>query len=91
MVIAHIEQLGGGVSSFERAILARIFGVGASWRRRSNYPQSVHRQLWITCEYFFLLAPRNDEKSSNGAVSSRVLVATMKSQQAVAKRFVGRR
>jgi acetoacetate decarboxylase len=37
-----------------------------------------------------VLAACNDEKSSNGAVSSRVLVATMKAQQAVAIRFVGR-
>ena len=40
---------------------------------------------------FLLLASCNEEKSSNGAVSSRVLLATMKSQQAVAIRFVGRR
>ena len=31
------------------------------------------------------------KKSSNGAVSSQVLLATMKAQQAVAIRFVGRR
>ena len=38
-----------------------------------------------------MLEARNDEKSSNGAVSSGVLLATMKAQQAVAIRFVGRR
>ena len=38
-----------------------------------------------------MLADRNDEKSSNGAVFRRVLLATMKAQQAVAIRFVGRR
>jgi hypothetical protein len=38
-----------------------------------------------------MLVARNDEKSSIGAVSSRVLLATMKAQQAVAIRFVGRR
>src|SRR5436190_11900565 len=38
-----------------------------------------------------MLAARNGEKSSNGAVSSGVLLATMKAQQAVAIRFVGRR
>jgi hypothetical protein len=38
-----------------------------------------------------MLAARNGEKSSNGAVLRRVLVATMKAQQAVAIRFVGRR
>ena len=38
-----------------------------------------------------MLAARNDEKSSNDAVSSEVLLATMKAQQAVAIRFVGRR
>jgi hypothetical protein len=38
-----------------------------------------------------MLVARNDEKSSNGAVSSGVLLATMKAQQAVAIRFVGRR
>jgi hypothetical protein len=37
------------------------------------------------------LACRNGEKSSTGAVSREVLLATMKSQQAVAIRFVGRR
>jgi hypothetical protein len=38
-----------------------------------------------------LLAPCNDEKSSIGAVSREVLLATMKAQQEVARRFVGRR
>jgi hypothetical protein len=38
-----------------------------------------------------MLVACNDEKSSNGAVSSAVLLATMKAQQAVAIRFVGRR
>jgi hypothetical protein len=38
-----------------------------------------------------MLAARNGIKSSNGAVSSRGVLATMKSQQAVAKHFVGRR
>jgi hypothetical protein len=38
-----------------------------------------------------MLAARNDEKSSTGAALRRVLLATMKSQQAVAIRFVGRR
>ena len=38
-----------------------------------------------------MLADRNDEKSSIGAVSGTVLLATMKAQQAVAIRFVGRR
>jgi TRAP-type mannitol/chloroaromatic compound transport system permease large subunit len=38
-----------------------------------------------------MLAARNGEKSSNGAVLRQVLVATMKAQQAVAIRFVGRR
>jgi len=38
-----------------------------------------------------MLADRNDEKSSKDAVSSAVLLATMKAQQAVAIRFVGRR
>jgi hypothetical protein len=38
-----------------------------------------------------LLAHCNDEKSSIGAVSSGGLLATMKAQQAVAIRFVGRR
>jgi hypothetical protein len=38
-----------------------------------------------------MLVARNDEKSSNGAVFRRVLLATMKAQQAVAIRFVGRR
>jgi hypothetical protein len=33
----------------------------------------------------------NGKKSSNDAVSSTVLLATMKAQQAVAIRFVGRR
>jgi hypothetical protein len=33
----------------------------------------------------------NGEKSSNGAVFGAVLLATMKAQQAVAIRFVGRR
>jgi hypothetical protein len=37
------------------------------------------------------LARCNEKKSSNGAVFSPVLVTTMKSQQAVAIRFVGRR
>jgi hypothetical protein len=37
------------------------------------------------------LARCNDAKSSNGAVCSRPLLTTMKSQQAVANRFVGRR
>jgi hypothetical protein len=39
----------------------------------------------------FVLDHCNDQKSSNGAVFSGVLLATMKAQQAVAKRFVGRR
>jgi hypothetical protein len=34
-----------------------------------------------------MLADRNDKKSSNGAVSRGVLLATMKAQQAVAKTF----
>jgi len=38
-----------------------------------------------------MLAPCNGDKSSNGAVSGEVLLATMKAQQAVAIRFVGRR
>jgi len=38
-----------------------------------------------------MLAARNGKKSSNGAVSGKVLLATMKAQQAVAIRFVGRR
>jgi hypothetical protein len=38
-----------------------------------------------------MLAPCNDAKSSIGAVFSEVLLATMKAQQAVAIRFVGRR
>jgi hypothetical protein len=37
------------------------------------------------------LAHCNDEKSRIGAVSRQVLLATMKAQQAVAIRFVGRR
>jgi len=37
------------------------------------------------------LATRNGAKSSNGAVFGGVLLATMKAQQAVAIRFVGRR
>jgi len=37
------------------------------------------------------LVGRNGEKSSKGAVFGVVLVATMKAQQAVAIRFVGRR
>ncbi|MEQ1804227.1 MAG: hypothetical protein ABL900_02535 [Burkholderiaceae bacterium] len=37
------------------------------------------------------MATRNAEKSSIGAVFRPVLVATMKAQQAVAIRFVGRR
>jgi hypothetical protein len=39
----------------------------------------------------FLLATRNGRKTSIGAGSSRVLLATMNAQQAVAKRSVGRR
>jgi len=38
-----------------------------------------------------MLEACNDKKSSNGAVSSQGLLDTMKSQQAVAIRFVGRR
>jgi len=38
-----------------------------------------------------MLAACNGVKSSNGAVSSQGLLATMKAQQAVAKHFVGRR
>jgi hypothetical protein len=38
-----------------------------------------------------MLAGRNGRKCSNGAVSSRGLLATMEAQQAVAIRFVGRR
>jgi hypothetical protein len=38
-----------------------------------------------------MLGTRNGKKSSNGAVFRRVLLATMKAQQAVAIRFVGRR
>jgi len=38
-----------------------------------------------------MLGARNGKKSSNGAVSSAGLLATMKAQQAVAIRFVGRR
>ena len=38
-----------------------------------------------------MLATRNGVKSSNGAVSRGGLLATMKAQQAVAIRFVGRR
>jgi hypothetical protein len=38
-----------------------------------------------------VLAVRNGAKSSNGAVCSRPILNTMKSQQAVAIRFVGRR
>jgi hypothetical protein len=38
-----------------------------------------------------MLVASNDEKSSNGAVFRGVLLATMKAQQAVAIRFVGRR
>jgi hypothetical protein len=38
-----------------------------------------------------MLAACNGVKSSNGAVSSLGLLATMKAQQAVAKHFVGRR
>jgi hypothetical protein len=34
-----------------------------------------------------MLADCNDKKSSNGAVSRGVLLATMKAQQAVAKTF----
>jgi hypothetical protein len=37
------------------------------------------------------LAVCNGRKTSNGAASSLALLATMKAQQAVAKRFVGRR
>ncbi|MEO6033420.1 MAG: hypothetical protein ABIP61_16250 [Burkholderiaceae bacterium] len=33
----------------------------------------------------------NDEKSSHGAACRRALLTTMKAQQAVANRFVGRR
>jgi len=39
----------------------------------------------------FVLDRCNDQKCSKGAVFSEVLLATMKAQQAVAKRFVGRR
>jgi hypothetical protein len=39
----------------------------------------------------FLLVGCNEQKSSSGAVSRQVLLATMKAQQAVAIRFVGRR
>jgi hypothetical protein len=56
-----------------------------------NNPQPIHKVLWITCGWFSLLAACNDEKSSIGAVSSRVVLTTMKAQQAVAIRFVGRR
>ena len=50
-------------------------------------PQAFVDKLLI----IFLLDTCNDEKSSNGAVSSRPLLTTMKAQQAVAIRFVGRR
>jgi len=56
-----------------------------------KYPQTIHMLLLITCGLFLMLAARNDEKSSNDAVFSGVLLATMKAQQAVAIRFVGRR
>jgi len=38
-----------------------------------------------------MLATRNGAKSSNDAVSSPIVLTTMKAQQAVAKHFVGRR
>jgi hypothetical protein len=38
-----------------------------------------------------LLGPRNERKTSIGADFREVLLATMKAQQAVAIRFVGRR
>jgi hypothetical protein len=38
-----------------------------------------------------MLADRNGRKTSTGAASSPILLTTMKAQQAVAKRSVGRR
>jgi hypothetical protein len=50
-------------------------------------PQVFVDKLWMN----FMLATRNGNKSSAGAVCSPVVLTTMKSQQAVANRFVGRR
>src|SRR6218665_1141739 len=60
-------------------------------RGPANYPQATHKHLWINCGRILLLVTCNDAQSSNGAVFSGVLLATMKPQQAVAIRFVGRR
>jgi hypothetical protein len=49
------------------------------------------RNLLITCGWFSLLAARNGPETSIGATFGRVGLATMASQQAVAKRSVGRR
>src|SRR5690606_834908 len=72
--------------------LQRPFSASSgAFEPRSAYPQIVHKQLWTSCEQNSLLVSCNERKSSNGAVFGRVLLATMKAQQAVAIRFVGRR
>jgi hypothetical protein len=54
-------------------------------------PQNVHRHLWIDCGKDFLLVTCNDKKSRIDAACGGASMPTMKAQQAVAKRSVGRR
>jgi hypothetical protein len=77
---ARIGAVGGRLSTFQ-----------ATKNRRFSYPQAIHKHLWKSCVLLSMLASRNEQKSSIGAGFSRVLLATMKAQQAVAIRFVGRR
>ncbi|HMN75510.1 MAG TPA: hypothetical protein PKC97_05545 [Burkholderiaceae bacterium] len=71
--------------------MARFLALWSMSEMICNRGPRLGDDLLISCGQNFLLALCNGVKSSNGAVSSRVDLATMKAQQAVAKHFVGRR
>ncbi|MGE4050704.1 MAG: hypothetical protein AB7F38_06525, partial [Piscinibacter sp.] len=80
LLTARIDGIGGWLSTFQ-----------ATKNLSFSYPQAIHKHLWKSCGWISMLASCNEQKSSIGAGFRRVLLATMKAQQAVAIRFVGRR
>jgi hypothetical protein len=72
----------------------REVGFGWFWwpaSRRRDIGAGLFPDLLVICGQLFLSETRNGRKSSIGAGFQPVLLATMASQQAVAKRSVGRR